>query len=49
MSGSWFQYGTKQKTITELARHIVEVLAADGVIRDLAIALTQREPIFFVA
>ena len=47
MSASWFQYGDKQKKNTEHARHIVEVLAADGVIRDLAIALTQREPIFF--
>ena len=48
MSGSkWFQYGGKQKTITELSRHIVEVLAADTVIKDMAIELTQREPIFF--
>ena len=47
MSASWFQYGDKQKTITELARHIVEVLASDSVIKDLAISLTQREPIFF--
>lgn len=47
MSSSWFQYGDKRKTITELSRHIVEVLAADTTIKDMAISLTQREPIFF--